>query len=62
MMEEGYKIGYGACQKEKYNIAQNESNKTIFYKVNFIYKFRKIKERKNPKTVLKYPNNPFCLY
>lgn len=25
MMEEGYKIGYGACQKEKYNIAQNES-------------------------------------
>lgn len=25
MMEEGYKIGYGACQKPKYNIAQNES-------------------------------------
>ena len=25
MMEEGYKIRYRACQKEKYNIAQNES-------------------------------------
>lgn len=25
MMEEGYKIRNGVCQKEKYNIAQNES-------------------------------------
>ena len=46
MMEEGYKIGYGACQKEKCNIAQNESNMTIFYEVNLIYQFRKIKKEK----------------
>ena len=31
------KIGYRAYQKPKCNIAQNESNKTIFYGVNFIY-------------------------
>ena len=37
IIEEGYKIEYWACQKEKYNIAQNESNMTIFYEVNLIY-------------------------
>ena len=25
IIEEGYKIEYWACQKEKYNIAQNQS-------------------------------------
>ena len=62
MMEKGYKFRYWVWKKEKYNIAQNESNKTIFYEVDFMHWFRKIKERKNPKTVLKYANNPFCLY
>ena len=37
MMEEGYKFRIGVWKKEKYNIAQNESNKTIFYEVNFMY-------------------------
>ena len=46
MMEKGYKFRNEASQKEKYNIAQNESNMTIFYEVNLIYQFRKIKKEK----------------
>ena len=37
IIEEGYKIEYWAYQKEKYNIAQNESNKTFLYEVNFMH-------------------------
>ena len=31
MIEEGYKIRNRACQKSKCNIAQNESNRALWY-------------------------------